>query len=70
MRALQADLFVQFAQHGLFEALAAAHAALRKLPAAPAHAATQEYLAAAAHQDDADVGAEAVRVDDVVHGAF
>ena len=61
------DFLVQLAIHGLLDRLALAHAALRKLPAAPARALTQEHLAVVAHQHDADIGAIPLRVDPVAH---
>ena len=65
----QADFFLQFTKHGLFDRLTLAHAALRKLPAATAGALTQKYLAVVAHQDDADIGSIPLGVDPVAHDA-
>ena len=59
----QADFLGELPVQRLLGALAAADAALRKLPAARAGAAAQEYLAVVVHDHDADIGPVAFVVD-------
>ena len=61
------DFFVELAVGRVFEPLADAHTALRKLPTPAAGTASEKNIPLAAHQDDANVRAEAVCVNDVAH---
>ncbi len=63
---VDADLLLELAVERLLERLAAAHSALRELPAATARAAAEKHLLAV-HQYDAHVGSKTFRVDQVAH---
>ena len=63
MRALQADLLLQLAVHGLQRGLAALDAALRELPGMLVHPLAPPDLVALVGQDDADVGTVAFLVE-------